>query len=184
MSVTDSLTTRDRQLAAWISSQGIQHPFLTVAAFRDDSVDAKPQTALALLSKETGNGRNVFGCDWGKHDGPPYCGQNVTEARYRKLRALGKANGVGPVQLTSFFLCDRADHAGGCWLPYPNMLVGFGHLAQLIRAHGFEAGANRYNGGDSSQGEAAGAAAGYGREFVAFRQEWERKLVAAGFKVA
>jgi hypothetical protein len=179
MSVTASLTTRDRQLAVWMGEQGIQHPFLTVAALR--KADVKPQTALALLSKETGNGRNVFGCDWGATDGPPYCNQNVTEARYRKLRALGKPNGVGPTQLTSFFLCDRADKRGGCWRPYPNMRTGFEHLGALIREHGIEHGAARYNGGDSDQGERNGAA--YGREYAEWRERWSRKLRAAGFRV-
>lgn len=179
MSVTDSLTTRDRQLATWIGEQGFQTPFLLVAALR--KADAKPQTALALCSKETGSARNIFGCDWGPHDGPPYCHQNVTEARYRKLRALGKANGVGPVQLTSFFLCDKADQRGGCWRPYVSMWTGFEYLVGLIHAHGITNGAARYNGGDSATGERNGAT--YGREYAEWRERWTRQLRAAGFKV-
>jgi hypothetical protein len=179
MSVTSSLTSRDRELATWIGEQGFQTPFLIVAALR--KADVKPQTALACLSKETGNARNVFGCDWGDTDTAPYCNQNVTEARYRKLRALGKPNGVGPTQLTSFFLCDKADKRGGAWRPFINMWTGFEHLGGLIRAHGIEHGAARYNGGDSLQGERNGAE--YGREYAEWRERWTRKLRAAGFRV-
>jgi hypothetical protein len=184
MSVTASLTTRDRQLATWIGEHTpFENPFLLVAALR--KAEIKPQTALALESKE--GGRNIFGCDWpspqGRDGRAPFCHQRVTEARYRALRKLGKPNGVGPVQLTSFGLCDRADRRGGCWKPYYSRWTGYEHLRDLIRAHGYENGANRYNGGDSDEGQRNGAAAHYGPEFVAFREQWERKLRAAGFHV-
>jgi hypothetical protein len=184
MSVTDQLTTRDRQLASWVADQGFQTPFLLVAALR--KVDGlKPQTALALMTVETGRARNVFGCDWGSTSSPPWCGQNVTEARYKALRRHGKPNGVGPGQLTSFGFCDRADARGGCWKPFPNMWTSFEILDRLIDKTGsVRAGANRYNGGDSDQGERNGAAAGYGDKFMRARAEWEQKLLRAGFKVA
>jgi len=63
------------------------------------------------------------------------------------------------------------------------MLVGFGLIGRLIREHGVEAGANRYNGGDSSEGERNGAAAGYGREFLQHRAHAERELRRNGFQV-
>jgi hypothetical protein len=181
-SVTDGLSSRDRQLARALGELGITRPLLTVAAMR--KTDVKPQTAYALLMKETGGGRNIFGCDWGRTGGvPPFCNERVTEKRYRDLRAHGKANGVGRCQLTSFGFLDEADGQGGAWKDFPNMLVGFGLIGRLIGEHGVEAGANRYNGGDSSQGERNGAAAGYGREFVQHRQQAERELDRRGFKV-
>ena len=181
-SVTDGLSKRDRQLARALGELGISRPLLTVAAVR--KADVKPQTAFALLMKESGGGRNVFGCDFGKQGGkPPWCGENVTEARYRALRQLGKANGVGRCQLTSFGFLDEADRNGGAWKDFPNMLVGFGLIGRLIREHGVEAGANRYNGGDSPQGERNGATAGYGREFVQHREHAEQGLRRMGLKV-
>lgn len=79
MSVTDDLTTRDRQLANYFRDEGYENPFLMVAALR--KADIKPQTAAALLRKESGGGRNIFGCDHRKElgearvkeDRPPYC---------------------------------------------------------------------------------------------------------------
>jgi hypothetical protein len=138
---------------------------------------------MALLRKESGGGKNIFGCDWTSRarGAPPWCNENVTEARYKALRRLGKPNGVGPSQLTSFSLCDLADKKGGCWKPYPNMQVGFGHVGNLIRDHGIEHGAARYNGGDTAQGERNGAQ--YGREFAKIREEEARKLKRAGFNV-
>lgn len=180
MPVTDSLSTRDRQLAAYFGRQGFENPFLMVAALR--KADIKPQTAAALLRKETGNGKNIFGCDHGPHgDSPPYCRQNVTETRARKLFASRFSNGVGPTQLTSKSFVREARNLGGEWKPYFNMLVGFRLIGRLIDEHGVEHGAARYNGGDSSQGQQNGAR--YGREFKAIRQEEADKLRRAGFDV-
>jgi hypothetical protein len=61
------------------------------------------------------------------------------------------------------------------------MQVGFGHVGDLIRDHGIEHGAARYNGGDTAQGERNGAQ--YGREFAKIREEEARKLKRAGFNV-
>jgi hypothetical protein len=46
-----------------------------------------------------------------------------------------------------------------------------------------EAATNRYNGGDSPQGERNGAGAGGGREFVQDRDHAERVLRRKGFEV-
>jgi hypothetical protein len=94
--VTDSLTKRDRQLAAWFRREGFLRPLLTVAALRKANV--MPQTVAALLSKETGNGSNIFGCDRGPcGDAPPYCRQNVTERRARRsVRANSALASVRP----------------------------------------------------------------------------------------
>jgi hypothetical protein len=171
--VTDRLTTRDRQLAAWFKREGFVRPLLTVAALRKANI--KPQTAAALLSKETGNGSNIFGCDHGPcGDAPPYCRQNVTERRAKRLRGSRLRNGVGPTQLTFEGYVDRARRAGGEWKPYVNMATGFGIFRELFEAEGDSiwAAAKRYNG-----------RAEYANEFVARRKAYERKLRTAGFEV-
>lgn len=180
MSIVSLLSPRRRKLAEAVGRMGFVHPFLTVAAAL--KADVKPQTALACLSCETGDGSNVFGCDWGPQNGqPPFCGDTVTVSRYRAMRRSGRQNGVGPTQLTSKELQDEADRRGGCARPYPNMVVGFRHLGKLIRAHGVEKGAARYNGGDSEIGERNGRA--YGEKFARFRDQHERNLRRKGFKV-
>src|SRR5687767_2170768 len=106
MSVTSSLSRRDRELAEWFKAAGFARPVLTVAALR--KADIKPQTAAALLWKESGGGRNVFGHDHGPSgDHPPYSGHNVTERRAKLLRASRFSNGVGPTQLTFKGYIDR-----------------------------------------------------------------------------
>ena len=181
MSVTSSLSKRDRQLAEWFKAAGFAHPFLTVAALR--KADIKPQTAAALLTKESGGGRNVFGHDHGSNlpDRPPYSGHNVTETRARRLFDSPFSNGVGPTQLTSKGFVKIARQRGGEWRPFVNMTVGFEIVGGLIREHGVGRGAARYNGGDSELGERNGAQ--YGREFEELRNGFARKLRRAGFKV-
>lgn len=180
MSVTDDLTTRDRQLANYFRDEGYENPFLMVAALR--KADIKPQTAAALLRKESGGGRNIFGCDHGPHgDSPPYCRHSVTETRARRLFESRFSNGVGPTQLTSKSFVKQARDLGGEWKPYFNMRVGFWLVGSLIDDHGVEHGAARYNGGNSDQGQQNGAA--YGRDFVRIRREEADKLREAGFEV-
>ena len=162
--VTDRLTTRDRQLAAWLKREGFLRPLLTVAALRNANI--KPQTAAALLSKETANGSNIFGCDHGPcGDGPPYCRQNVTERRAKRLRASDFSNGVGPTQLTFEGYVDRARRAGGEWKPYVNMVTGFRIFRELFEAEGNSiwGAAKRYNG-----------RAEYANDFVGRREAYER----------
>jgi hypothetical protein len=104
--------------------------------------------ACALLEKESGGGRNVFG-----HDPTIFVGAGeVTRAKYReyKKRRVASGNkhmqGVGPCQLTWWEFQDAADREGGCWRPEVNMRVGFRHLVALINQHGEADGARRYNG--------------------------------------
>jgi hypothetical protein len=169
MSVTYQLSKRDRKLADWFRREGFLRPYLTVAALR--KADIKPQTAAALLNKETGNGKNVFGCDHGA--GRAFCHQNVTEARVKQLRLSGLANGIGPTQLTWPGYVDRADSAGGSWKPYVNMVVGFSIFRELVDARGsIWRAARGYNG-----------AAEYATDFVQRRNAYELKLRSAGFAV-
>jgi Putative peptidoglycan binding domain len=127
--------------------------------------------ACALLEKESGGGRNVFG-----HDPTIFVGAGeVTRAKYReykKRRVAGgnrQMQGVGPCQLTWWEFQDTADREGGCWRPEVNMRVGFRHLVALINQHGEADGARRYNG----SGDAAEA---YSRDLLAKARIWEAKL--------
>jgi hypothetical protein len=127
--------------------------------------------ACALLEKESGGGRNVFG-----HDPTIFVGAGeVTRAKYReyKKRRVASGNrlmqGVGPCQLTWWEFQDAADREGGCWRPEVNMRVGFRHLVALINQHGEADGARRYNG----SGPAAEA---YSRDLLAKAKVWEAKL--------
>jgi hypothetical protein len=179
MGVTAGLSKRDRELARWFSQQGFKNPYLTVAALRKAKI--KPQSAAALLEKESGKGRNIFGCDYGScGDKPPYCNQNVTETRARRLRASEFANGVGPTQLTFKGFVDTARKRGGEWKPYYNMWTGFDVFQDCVSQAGtIQGGAARYNGGPNPNAQAQA----YGRDFVAKRDKWERELHKAGFKV-
>lgn len=173
MSVTSKLSRRDRQLAEWFRRNGFKHPYLTVAALRRANI--KPQTAAALLKKESGKGRNIFGCDLGP--GRQFCHQNVTEARVRKLlanvRAGQASNGVGPTQLTWPGYIERAQRAGGAHRPYVNMVTGFSIFRENVdRGGSLWAGAKLYNG-----------AAEYADDFVTERGRWASRLRLAGFRV-
>jgi hypothetical protein len=97
--------------------------------------------ACAVVEKETGF-RNVFGHDAVRNPvkSPPGGLLTVTRenyAQYLHHRRQGLGNqGVGPMQLTSPGLQDRADQLGGCWQPGPNIRVGLEFLAGNIRRMG------------------------------------------------
>jgi hypothetical protein len=159
----------DEQLVAVMRAHGIVSPRI---ALREARVTGLPlHFACALLQKESSGGVNVFGHDPVRP--PQVFGGPVNLLRYRKykrLRQRGFGNqGVGPCQLTSTGLQERADQAGGCHLPGPNMRVGFSTLRALIRAVGPERGAARYNGSGA-------AAAAYGRDFVQKAGIWQTVL--------
>lgn len=126
--------------------------------------------ALALCEKE-GGFRMVYGHDPVRN--PALKGGHVTRSNYAQYKRDRKAGmgmqGVGHTQLTWYAFQDQADALGGCWKPYPNLVVGFANLRRLINAHGKEKGAAAYNG-------AGEAAAAYGRDFVRKQAEWHRKL--------
>jgi hypothetical protein len=127
--------------------------------------------ACALLEKESGKGRNVFG-----HDPTIFVGAGeVTRAKYReyKKRRVASGNkqmqGVGPCQLTWWEFQDAADREGGCWRAEVNMRVGFRHLVALVNQHGEADGARRYNGSGA-------AAEAYSRDLLAKAKVWDAKL--------
>lgn len=133
--------------------------------------------ACAVLEKETGF-RNVFGHDAVRNPvkSPPGGLLGVTEENYRRYlahRRQGLGNqGVGPMQLTSAFLQDRADQLGGCWQPGPNIRVGLEFLAGNIRRMGLRAGVVAYNGSGP-------AAQRYGDDVLARARRWDERLRGA-----
>ena len=126
---------------------GITDPALTMRVARE--VGLPLAYACTVLELETSGGRNVFGSDSGYHG--PYKGMEVTRERYlaylRYANETGERNGVGFCQLTSAGLQERADELGGCYLPQPNVHVGFDYLRSLMRSSGSaELGFTHYNG--------------------------------------
>lgn len=127
---------------------------------------------LALVQKESGF-HNVFGHDPTRSIPDKWKGSTVTRAKYSFYKVRRRAGqgmqGVGYTQLTWFALQDDADKVGGCWKAYPNMVVGFRHLKQLIAGHNgnLGAGAAAYNG-------AGPAAVAYGEDFVIKQRHWHQ----------
>ncbi len=123
---------------------GMLMPVRTLMACRKTGLPVA--LGCSILTQETGGGRNEYG-----HDPTIFVGAGaVTEANYHAYLALrnktGKAQGVGPVQLTYPGYQDAADKAGGCWKPLVNITVGFGILAHNVRQDGLHAGVAAYNG--------------------------------------
>ena len=158
---------------------GITDPALTLQVAR--AVGLPLAYACTVLELETSGGRNVFGHDSGYHG--PYKGMQVTRERYlaylEYAKRTNERNGVGFCQLTSAELQARADELGGCYLPKPNVQVGFGFLQSLMRSYGSaELGFAHYNG-----------SAAYGRRAMERATAWSRALAQTeganyGFTVA
>ena len=151
---------------------GILNPRMVVAEAKRAGL--RLDYACAMLQKESGGGRNVFG-----HDPTIFVGAGtVTRAKYMEYKRQRVASGndlmqgVGPTQLTYWTLQDRADAQGGCWKPRINMRVGFKHLADHIRAHGEADGARRYNGSGA-------AAVAYSKDLLAKAAQWRAVLDGA-----
>ena len=131
----------------------------------------------AVIEQET-HFRNVFGHDGGpRHTNPVKSPPGgllvVTEERYKrylKHRNLHRGQqGVGPMQLTSADLQDRADRLGGCWRVGPNIRVGCEYLAEKIKARGLQAGVQAYNGAPGDK---------YAKSVLARERVWRSRLEA------
>jgi hypothetical protein len=164
-------------LAAW----GIQRPADVVAIA--DAAGLPLAAACALLDQESGGGHNVWG-----HDrvtvapGTYVMGAEVTEQAYRAYRAAlapGRAGqqGVGPCQLTARDFQDAADKLGGCWLPIPNMRVGFGLLANYARLWPLADAFRAYNGGAGNRVHGSNVNADrYSDDAMARFERWQTRL--------
>ena len=151
--------------------------FETIVAREAGRAGLPVALACAVLEKETGF-RNVFGHDAVRNPikSPPGGLLAVTEDNYRQYlahrrRGLGN-QGVGPMQLTSPSLQDRADQLGGCWKPGPNIRVGLEFLAGNIRRLGLRGGVVAYNGSGP-------AAQRYGDDVLAAARRWDARLRGA-----
>lgn len=129
--------------------------------------------AYAVVEKETGNGRNVFGHDPTSSIPNSWKGTAVTKDKYRYYRSRRSRygmQGVGPMQLTWYEFQDQADRLGGCWVPKHNIRVGLSRLGQLIRQYGERNGVRRYNGSGY-------AAIQYEASVRRLRDKWRRRLI-------
>ena len=127
----------------------------------------------AVLEVETGF-QNVFGHDSVRNPvkSPPRGLLAVTQDRYKqylRFRRQGLGNqGVGPMQLTSPGLQDRADALGGCWKVDPNIRVGVEYLAGNIQRLGLYRGVAAYNGSTATPTRSC-----------RWRSKWRAKLGSA-----
>lgn len=162
-------TPSELLLGRKLKRAGIVNPLWTIRASKKAGLPL--DLACAFLEQESGGGHNVFG-----HDPTIYSGAGaVTEARYRAYKARrgptgrGGMQGVGPMQLTWYSYQDDADRLGGCWKPYPNMLVGFRYAAANIKRYGLHAGIAAYNGSGP-------AAQSYADSVLRLRSVWARRV--------
>lgn len=168
--------TRDAQLASVVDSHhGNGHGALIVREAR--AAGLAISLAVALVEHESGFG-NVFGHDPVRRPqlhSPAGAVLHVTEARYRRyklLRRLCGAQGVGLTQLTAPVFQDAADRLGGCWKPTYQLRVGFVDLARMVSLHGEERGLASYNAGEA--GWRAGL--GYAHTVQALQHDWHHVL--------
>jgi hypothetical protein len=156
-----------RNFYRWLRKRDFRRPWLIVRAVHKTGI--APSEAATMLLKESGGGRNVFGCDHGPQGGrAPWCGEPVTRERVRQLRATGRFNGIGPTQLTHPSWVQRAG-----WdkvhRPYHNMVAGFGGFREMRRTTDLWGAARAYNG-----------ASVYANDFTKREQGIRRSLRGAG----
>lgn len=171
--------TKTDPRVAVLRAHGIVNPVDTIEAATWAKIGLP--RACALLEKESGGGHMVWGHDptifVGGYDAlhKHAYGETVTEQAYKAYltqrgpTGRGGMQGVGHCQLTYYSYQDQADGLGGCWLPVPNMKVGFRLLESLIARLGEQDGAAAYNG----TGPAAHA---YGLDFVKRAAVWRERL--------
>jgi murein DD-endopeptidase MepM/ murein hydrolase activator NlpD len=134
------LAHTDAGLAAAIRAHGGRYEDIIIAEARRSKV---PVSLVCAVIEAESSFTNVFGHDPVPNPIKSIHGQPnlvVTEALYKtyvRHRDNGeKCQGVGPMQLTSKFLQDRADELGGCFKPGPNIRTGVERLGVLIKARG------------------------------------------------
>ncbi|MGZ6709504.1 MAG: peptidoglycan DD-metalloendopeptidase family protein [Solirubrobacteraceae bacterium] len=141
----------DAGLAAAIRAHGGRYEDIIIAEARRSNV---PVSLVCAVMEDESSFTNVFGHDGVANPIKSVHGRPnlvVTEALYKSYlqhRNRGEGcQGVGPMQLTSAFLQDRADKLGGCFKPGPNIRVGVEYLASLIaKFGGVHGGLKAYNG--------------------------------------
>lgn len=171
------MSTPAERLAAWGILRAPEVVELATAA------GLELAAAAALLVKESGGGRNVWGGDAVAGRGTLYRpGEVVTRAAYERYRAellAGRAGqqGVGPTQLTAREFQAAADRIGGCWDWRANVLTGFRILAGHIGRYGLRGGFVAYNGGPGALSRSVTHPAQiYGDASMALLQRWRDRL--------
>ena len=158
----------DEALAAALRKAGARYEDAIVREAKRYGVPVS--LICAVLEVETGF-QNVFGHDNVRNPikSPPRGLLAVTPDRYRqylRFRRQGLGNqGVGPMQLTSPGLQDRADALGGCWKVDPNIRVGVEYLAGNIQRLGLYRGVAAYNGSTA-----------YADKVLPLEKKWRAKL--------
>lgn len=161
----------DAALEAALRAAGARYEQAIVRESRRHGVPVS--LICAVLEAETGF-RNVYGHDKVRNPikSPPRGLLAVTAANYRQYlhhRRQGLGNqGVGPMQLTSPHLQDRADALGGCWKTAPNIRVGVEYLAANIQRLGLYKGVAAYNGSTA-----------YADKVLPLEKRWRAKLAGA-----
>ncbi len=159
-------------LAAALRAAGARYEDAIIREARRHGVPVS--LVCAILEVETGF-QNVFGHDAVRNPvkSPPRGLMAVTEERYQqylRFRRQGLGNqGVGPMQLTSPGLQDRADALGGCWKVDPNVRVGVEFLAGNIQRLGLYRGVAAYNGSTA-----------YADKVLPLEKKWRAKIGSAG----
>lgn len=154
------------KLIRYMRKRGYGYPIRAVNAI--DRANIKPAQALTLLKKETGGGRNVFGCDHGQ--GRAYCHEPVTFNKVQALRRSGLRNGIGPVQLTAdAWVTSYPSTWGKVHRPGISMEAGFRGFKALVDKGSVYSAAKAYNGADA-----------YARDFVVIHAAIEKSLRRAG----
>jgi murein DD-endopeptidase MepM/ murein hydrolase activator NlpD len=159
------------ELCAALRAAGARYEDAIVREARRHGVPVS--LVCAVLEVETGF-QNVFGHDAVRTPvkSPPRGLMAVTEERYKQylhFRRQGLGNqGVGPMQLTSPGLQDRADALGGCWKVDPNIRVGVEYLAGNIQRLGLYRGVAAYNGSSA-----------YADKVLPLEKKWRAKLGSA-----
>jgi len=174
----------DQKLIGLIS-QTLQNAPIILRAFnhvgRDQNVGFTLAAACAMVQKESG-GKMIWGADpWNRAAFPKGAAldpalheQPVTAANYHAYAARRDAGmqpqGCGITQLTSPSLQKQADQAGGCFVPFANVVAGFQFLRSQFEAGGSQhAGFRNYNGsGPAAEAYADGA--------VKLAAEWQARI--------
>lgn len=159
-------TPRDIKVIRYLRRKGYGYPVRTRLAQKRAKISLA--TALALLTKETGGGRNVFGCDYGP--GVAFCHERVTKDKVASLRRSGLRNGIGPVQLTAdAWVTSFPSTWEKVHRPYISMYAGFLGFRKMVELHGLFDAARRYNG-----------AVEYAKDFIKVRERIVDDLRKAG----
>jgi hypothetical protein len=164
------MRTYDRKKALSIMRDSLAN---IIPAFNAaESVGIPLHAACAMLEKESG-GQNI----WGNDPGGVFCGFPlvVNEAAFRaflwEVRMNGRtSNGVGPCQITYKGHFDVMEQGGlQAWVPYDNMVYGFGLLLkEYQKAGSWEKAGTAYNGSLS-----------YGVDLAAKVKQWRERLAPA-----